>query len=128
MPSPGRTRRRFARSAGVPCAKRGYQDRGTLTVRPSTRSTTKASSVTATCCASAARSSLGEVLIPRSTKVSRVLPHQCLQTSDLGPAKPAALRQPYRIEPELAPVRFPLDGYVARLLPVSGVEEEPVRP
>src|SRR6266540_108499 len=68
MPSPRPMRRHFERSAEVPWAKRGYQERGTLTVLPSTKSTTKASSVTETCCASATRSSLAEELIhaPRS--------------------------------------------------------------
>jgi hypothetical protein len=66
MPSPRHIRRQFARSVGVPCARRGYQATGTLTVRPSTRSTTRVSSVTDTFCANAARNSLGEILIPRS--------------------------------------------------------------
>ena len=68
-------KRQRDRSAGVPYTRRGYQDNGTLTVRPSNRSTTKASSVTVTCCASGVRSSLGEVLIPRSTKLRCVLSH-----------------------------------------------------
>src|SRR6266508_4885428 len=93
MPSPRPIRRPLDRSARLPYTKRGYQDKGTPTVRPSTRSTTKVSSVTARCCARGARSSLGEVLIPSSTTFSRVLPHQCLQASALGPPKPCALSQ-----------------------------------
>src|SRR6266496_966431 len=109
MPSPRPMRRHFDRSSALPWAKRGYQDSGTLTVRPSTKSTTSASSVTETCCASATRSSLGEELIPCSTKFDLVLPHQGLQPSDLYSAKPATLCQPHRIEPEFATVCFPFD-------------------
>ncbi len=128
MPSPRPMRRHFERSAEVPWAKRGYQERGTLTVLPSTKSTTKASSVTETCCASATRSSLAEELIPCSAKLAFVLPDHGLQSPDLDSAKPAALSQPYRIEPELATVPLPLDMHVAGLVPVSGIEEKPIRP
>jgi hypothetical protein len=41
--------------------------------------------VTDTCCASATRSPLVEILIPCSTKLHRVLTHQGLQTPDLHP-------------------------------------------
>ena len=68
-------KRQRDRSAGVPYTRRGYQDNGTLTVLPSSRSTTKASSVTVTCCAKGVRSSLGEVLIPGPTKLRWMLSH-----------------------------------------------------
>ena len=128
MPSPRPIKRQFARSAGVPCARRGYQSNGTLTVRPSTRSTTSASSVTVTRWASAARNSLCEVLIPRPTELNCVVPHQRLHAPDLGPAKTAALRQPQRVEPEFRTVRFPLHMHVPWFDSVSGVEEQPIWP
>src|SRR5216684_5599265 len=101
MPSPRPIKRQFARSAGVPCARRGYHDNGTLTVRPSTRSTTSVSSVRVTRWARAPRTSLGKVLIPGPPKLIGVVPHQRLHASDLGPAKTTALGQPHRIKPEL---------------------------
>src|SRR5437899_12923611 len=108
MPSPRPIKRQFARSAGVPCTRRGYQSNGAVTVRPSTRSTTSASSVTVTRWASAARSSLCEVLIPRPAELDCVVPHKRLHASDLGSTKTAALHEPDRIEPELGAVRVPL--------------------
>src|SRR5258705_13733472 len=128
MPSPRPIRRQFARSSGVPCARRGYQSNGTLTVRPSTRSTTSASSVTVTCWANAARNSLCEVLIPRPTELNCVVPHQRLHAPDLGPAKTAALRQPHRVEPEFGTARFPLHMHVPWFVSVSGIEEQPIWP
>jgi hypothetical protein len=52
----------------------------------------------------AARISLGEVLIPRSTKLSYVLSHQCLQASDFGPAEASAFSETHGIKPKLAKV------------------------
>ena len=93
MPSPRPIKRQFARSVGVPCARRGYHSNGTLTVRPSTRSTTRVSSVTVIRWASAERGSLGKVLIPSPAKLIGVVHHQRLHTSNLGPtnrSRPAA--------------------------------------
>ena len=64
IPSPRPIRRQFARSAGLPLAKRGNQASGTLTLRPSTRSTRNASSVTSTFCAWTGLISVAEELIP----------------------------------------------------------------
>src|SRR5439155_9550115 len=48
MPYPALLICTLARSAGVPCARRGYQPMGTAMVRPSSRSTDTVSSVTVT--------------------------------------------------------------------------------
>jgi hypothetical protein len=125
-PSPRPIKRQFARSAGVPCARRGYQGKGTLTLRPSTRSTIKVSSVTVTCCAIADRKSLGEVLIPRSTKLYSVVSHHRLHPANLGPAKAAAPGQPYWIKPELGSVRISLHMHVPWFVSVSRVEKQPI--
>ena len=57
IPSPLPIRRQFARSAGVPCARRGNQATGTVIVLPSARFTSRASSLTLTLWAAASRSS-----------------------------------------------------------------------
>jgi hypothetical protein len=74
--------------------------------------------VTVTRWASAARTSLGKVLIPSPPKLIGVAPHQRLHLFDLGPAKPAALGQTDWIKPELGQVRFPFDVHVSRLVSV----------
>src|SRR5581483_3369597 len=48
MPKPAPLISQWARSLGVPCARRGYQPMGTEIVRPSSRSTVSVSSVTVT--------------------------------------------------------------------------------
>jgi hypothetical protein len=82
--------------------------------------------VTVTLWARAARSSLGEVLIPRSTKLNCVVLHQKLHAPNLGPPKATALGQPNRIKPEFGSIRVPFHMDVPRLVSVSGVEEQPI--
>jgi hypothetical protein len=82
--------------------------------------------VTVTRWASAGRSSLGEVLIPPSTKANGVVAHQRFDAPDLGAAKAAALGSPHRIKPELDSIRIPFNVHVPRLPSVSGVKEEPI--
>jgi len=76
IPSPSPINRQLERSAVVPCAKRGYHDIGTVTVRPSARSTTRESSVTCTSSACADRGSVREVFIPLPEKEILVFFHQ----------------------------------------------------
>ncbi len=127
MPSPRPISRQFERSAEVPCTKRGYQDKGTVTVRPSTRSTAKESSVMETFCATAARSSFSEVLIPCSPNCVRVLIHQRLQAPYLCSAESATFGQSDRIKPELPDIGIPLRVLVPRFTAISRVEKEPIR-
>jgi hypothetical protein len=64
--------------------------------------------VTVTFWAVADHKPLGEVLIPRSTKLNSVLSHERLHTADLDPAKATALGQSYWIKPELGSIRISL--------------------
>jgi hypothetical protein len=57
-----------------------------------------------------------------------MFPDQPFDPAQLGAAKATAVRQPRWLEPELGPATISLDVYVGRLVAVSGVEEEPVRP
>ena len=74
IPSPPPMRRQCARSSGVPCASRGNQERGTVTVLPSTRSTIRASSLTCMLCAMASLNSVSEILMPSPQKAKPTAP------------------------------------------------------
>jgi hypothetical protein len=129
MPSPSPISRQFERSAWLPWARRGYHVSGTVIVRPSTRSTISASSVSDTCRARASATSIGddEVFIPFPQKWLRVLQHEPFEFPELRGPKPAAAGKPNRVEPELGPVSVSLHVNVRWLVPVSRVKEEPIR-
>ena len=127
IPSPPPMRRQCARSSGVPCASRGNQERGTVTVLPSTRSTIRASSLTCMLCAMASLNSVSEILMPSPQKQSRPLRHHSLYPSDLHGAKPTAPFHVYRVQPKLCSTRFPLNAHVRRFVSVRRIEKERVR-
>ena len=99
-------------------------------VRPSTRSTTRTSSVTTTRCARASVTSLGscEVLIPSPYQQFFSFDDQPLDLPQFGRTESAAAREPHRCKPTLCPIGFALDVHMRRLVPIRGVEEETVRP
>jgi hypothetical protein len=128
IPSPPPIRRRLARSAGVPCAKRGNQASGTAIVRPSASSAIRASSLTLTLWASACLCSAPEVLIPLPQQINRVFRDQILDSSNLRPAEAATLLQADPVQPKLRRSLFPLDMHVGRLIPIRRVKKYPVWP
>ena len=53
--------------------------------------------------------------------------HEPFDLTKLSRPKPATPREPNGLQPELRPVRIPLDVDVNRFLPIRRVEEEPIR-
>src|ERR1019366_2791053 len=123
IPSPPAMRRQLVRSAGVPCAKRGNHASGTVIVRPSASSATRASSLTLTLWASASLSSAPEVLIPSPQQESRVFRDQFFDDSNLPAAETTALLQADRLQPNLCLSLFALDVHVGRLISIRRVKE-----
>src|SRR5207249_635813 len=117
-PSPSPMSRQFARSARVPCASRGYQIRGTVIVRPSISSTTRAASVNDTFCACAWLMSIGddEVLIPSPQKYLLVCDDEPFKMLELRSSESAAPSEADRVEPELRSLNVPLGVDVRRLI------------
>ena len=52
--------------------------------------------------------------------------HELLNLLKFCRTKPAAARQPDRVEPELRSVRIPFHVDMGRLVPIRGIEEEPI--
>jgi hypothetical protein len=70
--------------------------------------------------------STSKVLIPTPPEFSDILVDQSLYSVQFrGPKSDAALH-PYRVQPELGFGVVTLHVYVAWLLPVVGIEEEPI--
>src|SRR5437867_1760241 len=128
MPSPSPMNRHCARSVSRPRASLGYHVSGTVIVRPSTRSTTKESSVIRTPRARASPTSIGdtEVFIPFLHQEEPIRQHQSFHVAQFGRSETSAARQAHRIEPELRTVGVPLDMDVNRLIPIRRIKEEPV--
>src|SRR5437868_1037670 len=116
IPSPRPISLQCPRSVGVPCASRGYHASGTDSVRPSSKSTTNASSLTVTLVANAARRSVAEVLIPRPHEFALVLLNERRDPVQLCTAEPTALLEPHGLQPELGPVALPLDVHMPRFV------------
>lgn len=118
-PSPCPTRRQFFRSAGVPCCRRGYQARGTVSVRPSESSTTRLSSVTATDCAKTASASRTKVFIPTPPYFGNVFLDKPLNLVQLRAAKTGASFESYGIQPIFGFCLIPLNVDMRRFLPIA---------
>src|SRR5213083_473781 len=124
MPTPRAMNRQFDRSVTVPCANLGYQARGTLIVRPSARSTTRASSETLTPWAKAVRISMTEELIPRPQESCLVCHDQPSELVQLRSAKTNTVCNSNRIQPEFGSVLVALDVHVRRFITIIRIEEE----
>src|SRR5919108_557053 len=118
-------KRQLFRSSGVPCRSLGNHARGTEMVRPSLKSTASVSAVTLTFCAFA---SAVKELIPTPQQIFPILLNHSLYAVDLSPAEAAAVLQPHGVKPELGLVVVPFDVDVWRLVRVTSIKEEPVRP
>jgi len=95
-------------------------------VRPSTRSTLKASSVTTTLCANVVERSTGEVVIPAPQEFTVVFSHEGYDSINLGPAEATTLLQANGIEPDLRYLVIPFNVNMFGLRTIAGVKEEPV--
>jgi len=127
IPSPRPISRQLDHSVGVPCARRGYQARGTDTVRPSTRSTVNVSSDTATCRACACRVSAAKECLPKTQNRIQILFNYTLESADFQPVKTAAFLQSDRAQPKLGNIVITLDVNMGRFGSISRIEEETVR-
>src|SRR5262245_42314004 len=119
MPIPRPMRRHRVRSRLLPWSRRGYQTRGTATVRPSSSRTVSSSSVTLTSTARGACSSLGEVGIPAPQQRLSVLLNQPLNPANLDWLEAAATLEPNGAQPELRAVVISFDVHVGRLVRVT---------
>jgi len=95
-------------------------------VRPSTRSTVKVSSVTATCAACARRGSVAKVCLPGPQQSFQVLFNYTLQSADFHSIEPVAFLQSDRAQPEFGNFLVAFDVNVGWFNTVARVEEEPV--
>ena len=127
MPLPPPIRRQLSRSPAVPCRSRGYQEIGTVSVRPSARSTTIASRVTRTLSARGGATSLGKVCIPSPYYRRSIGKHKSVYPLKLDPTEAFALLKVNGLEPELGNSIVTLDMHMPRLGPISGVKEQPIR-
>src|SRR3954468_4160377 len=127
MPSPAPIKRQLVRSLGVPCKRRGYQARGAEIVRPSARSTVNASSVTAISSALTVPISRLEIFIPTSQQKLLVFFDQSLDPHDLTTAEALTVLESNRLQPELCDLVLAFHMDVRRLVPISCIEEKPVR-
>src|SRR5438093_493157 len=127
MPTPRPMNRHRARSRLLPWRRRGYQTRGTASVRPSSSWTASSSSVTLTSTARAAGRSLVEVGIPAPQQRFSVLLNQPLNPTNLNRLETPAALEANGAQPELGAVVISLDVNVRRLFRVARVVEETVR-
>src|SRR5437867_3263894 len=107
----------------MPCQRRGNQTSGTIMVRPSTKSTVRASSVSPTDWARASCISTTEELIPAPKQSLLMLlnePGNCIQFSS---AEAAGTLQSDGVQPEFYYHLLAPDVDVERLAPIQGHEE-----
>ena len=123
-PSPRAIRRQRARSRVVPCLSRGYQDSGTVTVRPSVRSTTSATRVTRARSARGFSRLIVEVLIPTPQNRLAVMQHDPLQRANLVCRESMVRLQSYRVEPDLGRPPATFHVHMRWLSSISSIEEE----
>src|SRR5262245_6304827 len=110
----------------VPCRSRGYQPRGTIMVRPSSRST--ASSLRDTFTSTAwAWSSLVEILIPTPHQFLLVCFDDSLNVIQLISFEPFIALKSGRRQPEFRPAIIAFHMNMRRLIPVACIEEKPLR-
>src|SRR6266511_2901753 len=100
MPKPPPATLQFARCVGVADSRRGYHTSGTEIVRPSRRSTTRASSVNDTLL-TRSPGLTSEVLIPRLHQPGLVLRHQPQNSAQFDRVEPKVTRQRDGGQPEL---------------------------
>src|SRR5215469_3289501 len=86
--------------------RRGYQTNGTETLRPDTRSTTKASSVSRARTARNDDSSITKVVIPRFPELLFIFCNNPLDVQEFRSGETIASRQNHRIDPELRTAAF----------------------
>jgi len=127
IPYPAPANSQLFRWEGVAFRSLGYQERGTLILRPSRRDTQSESSVKLT---SATHSpGLGaEVLIPCLQERLPVLLHYGLYPTKFDGAKPKVLGQRDGHKPELCRFRVSVHVDVGRLMRFMTVKIESVRP
>src|SRR5947209_4491926 len=126
IPSPPPMRRQWSFSSGVPWRSLGYHTMGTATVRPSTRSTVRVSSLSVTWRALAAWISSAEVLIPAPQQRGLLILDKLLHLANLAPGEPTLAVEANRFEPELGDAVVTFDVDVRRLATISRIEEKPV--
>src|SRR5271157_5424967 len=119
MPSPLPISRNCCLSFIDARRRRGYQTNGTETLRPSTRSTIKASSVS---CAPTARnddSSITKVVIPRFPELLFIFCNNPLDVQEFRSTETVASRQDHRMDPELCTAAFSFHMYMGCFSPVG---------
>ena len=79
-----------------------------------------------TACAQGGRSSIGEVVIPRSQQEFPIGGHQPFDQSQFLGAVAATIRKAHRVELKLSGIGVTFDMDVGRFMPIGGVEEEPI--
>jgi len=126
-PSPRAIRRQRERSRAVACLSRGYHDSGTVTVRPSVRSTTSATRVTRARRARGFSRRTVEVLIPAPQNRFAVMKHDALHRANLVRRESMVRLQSDRGEPELGRPPSTFDVHMRWLAPISSIEEEAKR-
>src|SRR3954454_1101964 len=94
--------------------------------RPSDSSTVSVSFETDPCIAMADQASTVEVIMPAIQQVLLVLLDDLLDLVDLPAGEPSASLQPNGIKPILRLEVVALDMDVRWLIPIAGIEEEPV--
>src|SRR5262249_52900543 len=126
IPNPPPATRQFARCSGVADSRRGDQTSGTEIVRPSSRSTTRTSSVNRTSLTrSPAR--LSEVVIPGLHQDRLVLDDEPLDAAQLDRRESQVTRQHHRGQPELRRVVVAIDMDMRSLVHVVADEVEAIR-
>src|SRR5438034_6864010 len=119
-------RRQRARWRWLLWESRGYQARGTFSVRPSSRTTLSSSSVTLTSTARTLWRSLAKEAIPTPQQFLPIALHQLLDLPNLRRPEASARLKTDRAQPELRRPVIALDMNVRRLAPVAGIEEEAI--
>src|SRR5437762_5394008 len=116
-------RRHRARWRWLLWESRGYQARGTTSVRPSSRTTLSSSSVTLTSTARALWRSPAKEAIPTPHQFLPMALHHLLDLPNLCRPEASACLKAHRAQPELRRPVIPLDMNVRRLAPIAGIEE-----
>src|SRR5262245_10751560 len=128
MPMPGPSSSHRRRSRGKPSARRGYQESGTDTTRPSRNSTTSARSVTRTFLAAAVSGATLEVVMPCLREFGFVLSNNPADSIQFRFAESIVVRHSHWPKPELGQLTVSLYMDVNGLVSVAGEEEKPVWP
>ena len=127
MPSPLPINRQLLRSDWVAWTSRGNQSSGTEIVLPSLSSTTRASQVVATLSASGMLTSIVETIIPCLHQNGLVFLDHAPDPPDVRRSQAATAFQQNGSQPEFGDASITFDMHMSGFIPVSHVEEEPVR-